>query len=404
LASDRRQTFLRLWISVAARVVKLAPALFMCVREGEGAGKVTVAEQKDNPNLDLLRAVAVLMVLVFHLLLYHGTVGVGSLSLKMLGLGGVLFFFVHTSLVLMFSLERLQRKLSGTRLYIGFILRRCFRIYPLSILVVALIAAFRLPMGHLAPGSFDWVPVSRLGFVSNVLLTQNLTNTQSVLGPLWSLPFEMQMYVFLPFLFVFARRIRSVGLLLLIWVAAVVVGLFHAHFGHLPDLVRYVPCFLPGVIAYKAGEKPLFRLPFALWPTFLAMVGLLLLWMPRIEMGWAVCLLIGLAIPQFAILSNTWLRKAAHWVAKYSYGIYLGHYFCLWIAFVKLGHMPWVIRWLVCFALLAAIPVGLYHLLEEPMIVQGGRFVDALFKKRRSAVAIRTLGSKVNAPDFGASS
>jgi peptidoglycan/LPS O-acetylase OafA/YrhL len=341
-----------------------------------------MAEQKDNSNLDLLRALAVTMVLVFHLLLYFGRTHIGGSNLGMLGLGGVLFFFVHTSLVLMFSLERLQQKLSDARLYFGFLLRRCFRIYPLSILVVVVIAGFHLPMGHLTQRSFEWVPVSKLGLLSNLLLVQNLTNSQSVLGPLWSLPYEMQMYVLLPFLFAFARRIRSLGPLLILWIAAVVLGICHAHFGHLPDLVRYVPCFLPGVIAYKAAEKPWLRLPFALWPAFLLVVGVVLVAVPRIEVGWVVCLLIGIAIPQFALLPKGLLQKAAHWEAKYSYGIYLGHYFCLWVAFVKLGRMPWPVQWLACLVLLVAIPIGIYHVLEAPMITQGSRAVDALLRKR----------------------
>lgn len=353
-----------------------------------------MAEQKDNPNLDLLRAVAVIMVVVFHLLRFHGWANVGRFSLGMLGLGGVLFFFVHTSLVLMLSLERLQRKLDGARLYVGFLLRRCFRIYPLSILVVLVIVVFHLPMGHLAPRSFDWVSVSKLGLVSNLLLAQNLINSPSVLGPLWSLPLEMQMYVFLPLLFLFARRIRSLGPLLLLWSGTVALGLFHAHFGHLPDLVHYVPCFLPGVIAYKLGEKPLLRLPFVFWPVFLTVVATLLICIPRIETGWGVCLLIGLAIPHFAILSANWLRKTVHWVAKYSYGIYLAHYFCLWIAFVKFGRMPWAVQWVICLALLIALPMGLYHLLEEPMIAQGGRTVDALFR-RLPVAAVKSWQAEV---------
>jgi peptidoglycan/LPS O-acetylase OafA/YrhL len=58
---------------------------------------------KNSANLDVLRATAVLMVFCHHLLEY------GYFSERRVsGLGqfGVLIFFVHTSLVLMMSMER----------------------------------------------------------------------------------------------------------------------------------------------------------------------------------------------------------------------------------------------------------------------------------------------------------
>jgi peptidoglycan/LPS O-acetylase OafA/YrhL len=341
--------------------------------------------QQDNPNLDLLRSMAVTMVVVFHLLLYFGPKFHTWDPQGVLGYGGVLFFFVHTSLVLMFSLDRLSRKFAGAKLFFSFMIRRAFRIYPLSILAVASIAIFHLPFGRLSAFSFRSETVSRLGLISNLLLTQNLTNTHSVLGPLWSLPLEMQMYVFLPFLFLFARRIRSVGPLLLVWAGAVGVGLIHQYFGHLPDLVQYIPCFLPGIIAFKSGEKAKRSLPFMLWPLFLFLVAAFMILIPRMAACWVACLFIGLAIPRFQILSSELFRKAFHIVAKYSYGVYLGHYFCIWFAFVILRSLPLEVQWLAFFFTLFTIPVALFHLLEQPMINQGSRFVDWIFGRPSSA-------------------
>ena len=83
----------------------------------------TVEAPSDLPNLDLLRTVAVLLVFVGHLMLTAGVRGLGDV-----GRFGVLIFFVHTSLVLMLSMERLG--LTGGRLYFAFLIRRFFRIYP----------------------------------------------------------------------------------------------------------------------------------------------------------------------------------------------------------------------------------------------------------------------------------
>ncbi|HSM87748.1 MAG TPA: acyltransferase, partial [Candidatus Limnocylindrales bacterium] len=155
----------------------------------------------DSANLDYLRTNAVLLVMFFHLLIFFGVTQVGPLSIRPMGILGVFLFFVHTSLVLMLSLERQQQKLGNRRLFSAFMVRRIFRVYPLSIVAVGVIFFLRLPLGHLEPGRLMWTSMGARGFFSNLLLVQNITDTGSVLGPLWSLPYEMQMYLFLPALF-----------------------------------------------------------------------------------------------------------------------------------------------------------------------------------------------------------
>ena len=90
---------------------------------------------RDLANLDLLRSVAVGLVFVGHMMGMMRIRGLGDV-----GHFGVLLFFVHTSLVLMLSMGRLG--LSGGRLYTAFMVRRIFRIYPLSVLTVLLVVAF----------------------------------------------------------------------------------------------------------------------------------------------------------------------------------------------------------------------------------------------------------------------
>src|SRR5690242_10083259 len=98
-------------------------------------------------NLDVLRSVAVLSVFLTHALQVmagntfgdHLAYGMDTYSL---GRIGVLIFFVHTSLVLMESLERTATKLCGWPLIRYFYIRRAFRIYPLSIFLILLAMAF----------------------------------------------------------------------------------------------------------------------------------------------------------------------------------------------------------------------------------------------------------------------
>src|ERR1017187_9066946 len=85
-------------------------------------------------NLDLLPTFAVFLFLVnppprhYHYDRFDG-----------IGIFGVLLFFVHTSLVLMYSMRRSH--LTGFALVKDFYIRRFFRIYPLSILAVLMAVA-----------------------------------------------------------------------------------------------------------------------------------------------------------------------------------------------------------------------------------------------------------------------
>src|SRR5471032_3062012 len=92
-------------------------------------------------NLDILRAVAVLAVLASHTVVFAGIRGLWA---SWLAIAGVQAFFVHTSVVLMASLERDDAPASAgwvRRFYV----RRVFRIYPLAWAVIAVILVLHVP-------------------------------------------------------------------------------------------------------------------------------------------------------------------------------------------------------------------------------------------------------------------
>jgi hypothetical protein len=122
-------------------------------------------------NMDLFRTFAVLLVFIGHLFVFLRIRGLGDI-----GHLGVLFFFVHTSLVLVLSMDRLG--LTDSSLYGVFLLRRVFRIYPLSVLGVVVALALHVPSapwlgGYVFPG---WYAV-----LSNILLIQNIAGDGSII-------------------------------------------------------------------------------------------------------------------------------------------------------------------------------------------------------------------------------
>ena len=157
---------------------------------------------KPSANLDLLRSVAVLLVFTSHLPSALGMPDWSVWRADYLGIYGVTLFFIHTSLVLSMSLARLEEQ--GQRVTASFYIRRAFRIYPLSMLTVLLVFALRIPPGFHTP----FVYPDKLNFWSNFLLFQNLARQGPAIGPLWSLPYEVQMYFALPFLYFAGKKLR----------------------------------------------------------------------------------------------------------------------------------------------------------------------------------------------------
>jgi peptidoglycan/LPS O-acetylase OafA/YrhL len=347
----------------------------------------------ESVNLDVLRSIAVLLVFgnhYFELLLHTSK---GWTPLGHFGQLGVLIFFVHTCLVLMWSLERSNHR--GPHLFVPFYVRRAMRIYPLSIFCV--LAAYIFD----AQWSFDaqWTQAN---------LWQNLTLTQYVhfkgtplfppfLGALWTLPLEVGMYLVLPLLFLIFRN-RSILLLGLMWFITIPMAWFQPRLGEGFAFFRYVPCFLGGVIAWRLMRKHnRQRFPGSMWPFAIAAVSLLWMFSNAKDMAFCIAafgLCLGVAIPFFREIRSPKIGTAAKLVARYSYGIYLSHFpIMVYImspyypghpAFKFIPPMPVIrhfarpIHAILIVAFTAGASYLLYHGIEKPGIELGRRLANRL--------------------------
>jgi peptidoglycan/LPS O-acetylase OafA/YrhL len=353
---------------------------------------------RDSANLDFLRSCAVLSVALSHFYSYCGIPKYAVIAHN-IGVGGVAFFFVHTSLVLFLSMERTR----SPRLAIDFYVKRFFRIYPLCWLCIAVV---------LSTGLSD-EPVAQLhslglrGVTINAALLQNFFQVPNVIGPLWSLPWEVQMYSILPFLYVIVTQKDKNWFPLTIWAGLTICAVVFT----LPAFPRAFhpaaipPMFLGGIVAYQMRNRQhVFKSFF--WPVSvlsLIVFRTILLHGDNMESSWNagvnafICLLLGLSIPMFSEIRSRPLTASSKQVAKYSYGIYLFHVPILALVF---GHLPQIPMWgkvAAFFFITGVVSVTVFHLLEEPCVRLGRKLASGLSNKQKDHLT-RTTVDGVNAP------
>jgi len=310
------------------------------------------------PNLDFVRSIAVVSVVVEHTLLALGITQVGPFPIPYLGVLGVMVFFVLTSLVLMWSLERKPHTLD-------FYIRRWFRIFPLAIAVIVITLLTHAQVG-VAPFGH---PSLRDVVIQLALMQDMLPVSTPIVGVMWTLPYEVHMYVLLPMIFFFVRKNFALWPLLVLW-CLVIVGARSVP-GH--NFAVAIGYFLPGVMAYVAFGRWQPRLPSWTLPLFLLAIFALFLLHCNFHRLWYFCLVFGLALPLFRQLQWKPLLAVSRQIAKYSYGIYLTHPFAVLIGLYLLRQFSLPLRLLAELILLVVLPVIAYHLLEHPMIRLGAR-------------------------------
>ena len=334
------------------------------------------------PNLDLLRSIAVLFVIGSHAMIAMGCESLSpfgwSLDLGYVGTLGVVIFFVHTCLVLMWSLERNADPM-------GFYVRRIFRIYPLSIFVVLIIVGFHIPVSISGNAVRFTHLVSKWQLPANLLLVQNIVRVPNVMGPLWTLPLEVQMYLLLPFLFYFVRQNRVLWPLMTLWLA--VVALNHYQDYGVNYLVTVVPFFLPGVMAYVGFGRIRPRIPGWVLPIVLAAIVFLSVHRPTVHAMYFYALALGLLLPFFKQIQSRWLKRASLTIAKYSYGAYLSHPFAILIGMTILAAHSHLTQMAVTIVFIVVTVVPAYHFIEEPMIRAGSRLAKRIARKHHVPVA-----------------
>jgi peptidoglycan/LPS O-acetylase OafA/YrhL len=277
-------------------------------------------------NLDLLRSIAITLVVISHI----PTVKFPYfLPPNQLGLLGVMIFFTLTSFVLMSSLSRINYK-NKSQLFFKFYIKRILRIYPLSILAVLIF----FTISYYSLNIF-----SLKDFISNIFLIQNITKHLSNPPPLWSLPYEVQMYLFLPLIFLFTRNnIKKIVILYILLILIVLVLKFVDQSKFYYDLIHFFPCFLAGVLGYylfkkNKKKKSLIYLMVYLFASFIFFPFLFTKNIPENLLGIIFCLPLALLISCTEEIKLNIINIITKKISKYSYLIYLFHPLAITVLF-----------------------------------------------------------------------
>jgi peptidoglycan/LPS O-acetylase OafA/YrhL len=267
-----------------------------------------------------------------------------------------------------------------------------FSHYPLSIFVVLAIFFTKLPASHIANFVATIGQHANAELVPSLLLVQNFVRFDQILGPLWSLPYEVQIYCLFPMIYFALRRFSSTRVLLFAWAILAAVDQLiaprlaqHGYAGNfviIPDLLFYFVLFIAGLCAYKEMQTSHPVLPFWLLPAILAFMCVA--WLLSYDNTKCIflSLSLGLALPHIQGCEISTLKRICGWVAKYSYGIYLLHDPAIWLGFVRLGHLPIVVRVSTFLLVTFGGSVLIYHALEHPMILIGNNVAAAISRKR----------------------
>ena len=350
-----------------------------------------IAETRELPTFDGWRAVAILLVLIDHFSLS----GPPSLVNTVLGYGsrGVDVFFGISGFLICNRLLSEERRYGDVSIK-GFYTRRAFRILPVFLMFLLVIACFP--------------PVDWQAWRAALLLYRNYvwSPTEWSTRHFWSLAVEEHFYLIMPFLFVIAGRRRlsaflSLATLLAVW------SVIDAHFQltHVLEM-RFrtdyrMPAWLCGCAAAVifAGSRPILKripIPEITIPV-LALVFIALEAVPKparfaFQAPLVPVMLISTVLHPASWISRMLQIRPLAWIGKVSYGLYIWQQFFL----TPGAHVLPVQRFPLNAVMLISVVAASFFWIETPLIKLAHRL------SRRSPAAPTLSSSSAGVPQLKA--
>lgn len=367
-----------------------------------GAGAPEKKSKVYFPNLNGVRAIAALMVVVAHIELDKQGFGLRKLdflALSNFGRVGVSIFFALSGFLITYLLLEEKRNFNKVS-FPNFYIRRILRIWPLYYFLVLIGLVVNWPDAKPFGLSIFFLP--NLAFALKLL--------PAIFDPIWSIGTEEQFYIFHPHFFRFKTTRQIFNALFIFMVLFLAMVQIIRHFQHANDWIgalailtyymRFDNMMLGALVAvlyyntkyndFKFRFQRLFNLMFNKYVQVLISVALLIVIYFYITYHFAEgdLLIAGLSallivnLCQMETSIYTLSNKKLMFVGEVSYGIYLLHKFPVHVVqwFVK-NHMPamnFVVEnlfiYVVSFALSIALAAVSYYNLEKYFLNLKKRF------------------------------
>ena len=202
----------------------------------ENPGMPASLENNRLCGLDVLRGLAVLMVVASHFFPRYMPNEIMDSIVHSLGIGGVILFFNLSGFLVYKSIVKLPVRI--------FIIRRIAKIFPAYWATIALYVFFLINEHDNS--------ISIKFYIANILMLQELVGGALLLGHFWTLAVEVKFYAIIATLAPIIRKSFTVVPLILILLANM---LFYVKFGRGSTLLTNMPIFFSGVLVYASVEN-----------------------------------------------------------------------------------------------------------------------------------------------------
>lgn len=356
------------------------------------------------PNLDGVRAMAALLIVVSHIELHKTDFNIPRLSgvdLSNVGKLGVSVFFSLSGFLITYLLLE-ERKNHQKINFTDFYVRRSLRIWPLYFVVI-IVGFFIYPKSGSTTAL--WLSVF---FLPNVAFCLNLL--PAIIDPIWSIGIEEQFYIFHPHLFRIKKLqhiLNAIALLIVIYLAAFAMIRYFNNDKDENSLLnqflyyaRYDNMLVGAAVAilyYNTRNKVFkFRFQYAFNMVFYGYTQVLLLFsffgfiflyinytIPQGDLiisSLSALLIVNLCEPGLSLYSLN--GPAIRFIGRISYGIYLLHkfpiFFVLYLVSKYMRHYPVFLQNLVIFPavflLIIALAAASYYGFERYFLQLKKRF------------------------------
>lgn len=356
----------------------------------EWSAKTSDVDSSRSNNFNVIRFVAAIMVIYGHMSAIMGLPVFNIYNQAVSTIGVKIFFIISGYLITKSFLKDSN--------FFRYMVRRCFRIFP-GLIAVVLFAIFivgpkmtQLSITDYFTNPYTWQ------YLKNIILYPiyslpgvfaGYTYPNAINGSLWSLPVEFAMYLILPLLVVFFKKIKFLkqGIFVTAVLFLIIDYIHIAYFNsarivvwgnNLPDWLSLIPFFFIGSFMSFKEFKRFFNLQLA---TALLVCGSL------ISLNYAKAeVLLAIVLPYF-VLSFALCEKPlfANWFSKcdFSYGLYLYGFIVQQILFaiLKPYNLSLNIMTCVCFAVTLLLAIISWYFVEKPGQKLGKKILNCMVKK-----------------------